>query len=139
MFRPLVSVFLVALAAAPAAAQLGGSTSAGPQARTIPLVGTFQPTKSRAPAPLVKSPSRPTGVRSTYIAKSSSGLDPAWVAMMRARHELAKANGQLCPIREARQAARLAEAEASLVQKVKIGPPRKALGMRMGGVRNAGD
>jgi hypothetical protein len=134
MLRALVPVLLVALASAQSAQFKSGS----PADDSVPTPSGMKSIKPADPAPVAP---KPAGGVSAVPKPSPIMLDAAKVAALRARHELAKANGQLCPIREARQAMRLAEAEAQLAAQAggKGGDPFGLKGKGSGGVQAIGN
>jgi len=109
MFRALVPVLMAALVAAPTAAQFKSGSSADDSVKAVP--STLQSVKPSNPAPLAPKPE--SGI---HAVEKPAGplLDAAEIAALRARHELAKANGQLCAVRDGRQELRLKQAEAQL-------------------------
>jgi hypothetical protein len=109
MLRALLPLLLLTLGAAPAVAQ---------KARTAPNDAAQEPSPRLGG---VRSDTRPTAPAPKRAGGGVSSTNPApglpslkYVAAMRARHEKAKANGQLDPRRMERQARRLAQAEAML-------------------------
>lgn len=126
MSRTLVPVLLLVLTAAPGAAQVQGIRSAAPA-----RMSEVRSAKPFAPKPVL--PKAPAGLRALVEAPASvqGPVDPVKLAMLRALHEQAKASGQLCPLREAHQARRLAELEALLAA-------QQLAAKRVGGIRAAG-
>ena len=132
MFRALVPVLMAALVAAPTAAQFKSGSSADDSSKAVP--SGFQSVLPSNPAPVA---SKPDGGVHAVEKPAGPMLDAAAVAAWRARHELAKANGQLCAVRDGRQELRLAQAEAQLAAQMAGKPSVQPKGT--GGLKASGD
>lgn len=132
MFRALVPVLMAAMVAAPTAAQFKSGTSADDSVKAVP--SGLQSIKPSNPAPVV---TKPEGGFHAVEKPAGPLLDAAEVAAWRTRHELAKAHGQLCAVRDGRQEVRLAQAEAQLAAQMAGKPSTQPKGT--GGWKAVGD